>query len=234
MQQLRTVFFFFGWTIITLAMGALGLLFMPFPRRAIWWFNTQWAGATLWWLRLTCGLEGRVEGTVQGPLIASKHQSTLDTLVLWCTLRNPVFVLKRELYWIPIFGWYLWRSGQIAINRSDGRTAFEQIAQQAPALLAQGRSMIVFPEGTRVRVGDRKPMRSGVARISALLNLPVTPVALNAGLYWPKHRQTKKRGIARIKFLPPVPACTGDQTEWMARLETLILTESDALAAAAE
>lgn len=234
MTTLRTILFFFGWILITLAMGALGMLCMPLPQRCIWWFNSRWVDASLWWLKLSCGLRGRVEGTVQGQLIACKHQSTLDTLLLWRTFGNPVFVLKRELYWIPIFGWYLWRSGQIAINRSEGRTAFEQLVQQAPRVLAQGRSIIIFPEGTRVRVGTRKPFRSGIARLSARLSMPVTPVALNAGLYWPKYSLLKKPGTARVKFMAPLPVCPADQGEWMQQLEATILQESDALAAAAE
>lgn len=229
MPLLRTILFYAFWIIGTVAMGAFGLLLMPLPRRFIWRFNAWWARYTVWCLRVTCGVRSTVEGVVQGPVIASKHQSTLDTMVLWYTLKNPVFVLKRELYLVPIFGWFLWRSGQIAINRSKGRTAFEQILAQAPALIAQGRTLVVFPEGTRVRVGDHKPMRTGIARISAALQLPVTPIGLNCGLFWPKHSLLKKPGHARLHFMEPVPACGEDSAVWMQELETRINTRSQQL-----
>lgn len=232
--MLRTTLFFIGWACGTLAMGIGGMAVMLMPQRFVWRYNSAWAGFTLWWLRLTCRIHPQVEGIPASQLIAAKHQSTLDTLLLWRQFGNPVFVLKRELYLIPIFGWFLWRSGQIAIDRSKGRSAFEQIGQQAPKLLAQGRTLILFPEGTRVRVGDHKPYRSGIARISALLGLAVTPVALNHGLYWPKHTLRKRPGAPMMRFLPPLPACSGNTGKWMARLEQLISAESQRLVETAE
>jgi 1-acyl-sn-glycerol-3-phosphate acyltransferase len=234
MLVVRTGFFFLGWTLVTLAMGIAALPLLLMPQRWIWSFNGAWAGFTLWWARVTCGIHSRIIGTPQGQLIASKHQSAWDTLMLWRIFKNPVFVLKRELYLVPVFGWYLWKSGQIAINRSDGRSAFEQIERQAPRLLEQGRSMIIFPEGTRVPVGQKKPFRTGIARVSARLGLPVVPVALNAGLYWPKRPLIKRPGTAALKFLAPMPVCDDDMSGWMAQLETAIETESAALAAGAE
>lgn len=234
MLILRTTVFFIGWIAATLVLGILGVPVLLLSQRAVWCFNKIWVRFTLGWLRLTCGLRGEVRGVPQGRLIASKHQSAWDTLMMWHTFGNPVFVLKRELYWIPIFGWYLWRSGQIAINRSDGRSAYEQIEKQAPKLLAQGRTIILFPEGTRVKIGDRKHFRSGIARVSAMLQLPVVPAALNAGLFWPKHDLLKRPGTAVLKFLPPLPVCGADPVAWMKDLETVIETESVRLAARAE
>ena len=234
MLVLRTILFFAGWVIATLAMGVAGTPFLLLPQRFVWRFNGSWAAVTLWWLRVACGIRGEVQGVPNGRLIACKHQSAWDTLMLWRTLGNPVFVLKRELYWVPIFGWYLWRSGQIAIDRSAGRTAYEQIEKQAPALLAQGRSIVMFPEGTRVRIGDKKPYRSGIARVSAMLGLPVVPAALNAGLFWPKHTLVKRPGRPVLKFLPPVAVCQDDMGEWMKTLEGAIEAESQFLAAGAE
>lgn len=234
MTTLRTILFFIGWVTGTLAMGLAGLPVMLLPQRCIWAFNGAWVGFTLGWLRLTCGIHGEVRGEAAGQLVACKHQSAWDTLALWRRLKNPVFVLKRELYWIPVFGWYLWRSGQIAINRSDGRSAYDQIAKQAPKLLAQGRTIVMFPEGTRVRIGHYKPYRSGIARVSSMLKLAVVPAALNAGLYWPKHTLLKFPGRPVLQFLPTMPVCGEDQATWMKQLETTIETESKRLAAAAE
>lgn len=234
MLAVRTFFFFAGWIALTLAMGVAGLPVLLLPQRCIWKFNGCWALLTLGWLRLTCGVRGKTIGAPEGHLIACKHQSAWDTMALWRVLGNPVFVLKRELYMIPIFGWYLWRSGQIAIDRKDGRSAYEQIEKQAPKVLAQGRSIVMFPEGTRVKIGEKKPYRGGIARVSAMLKLPVVPAALNAGLYWPKHTLIKRPGLAVLKFLPPVPVCGSDAAAWMKELETRIESESAELAAGAE
>jgi len=228
MLVVRTGLFFFGWVLGTLVMGFAGMPLL-LSQRCVWKFNWVWAVFTLWWLRVTCNIRSDIHGRPEGRLIACKHQSAWDTVALWCLLGNPVFVLKRELYMVPIFGWFLWRSGQIAINRADGKSAYEQIAKQAPQLLAQGRTIVVFPEGTRVRIGDKKPYRSGIARISSMLQLPVVPAALNAGLFWPKHSLIKRPGLAVLKFLPIVPVCGEEVVEWMRALERSIETESGIL-----
>lgn len=228
MTLLRTAVFFIGWIAATLAIGALGLPFL-ISQRATWWVSDLWAGFTLFWLRITCGVKSELRGTPDGKLIACKHQSAWDTLMIWRTFGNPAFVLKRELYWIPIFGWYLWRTGQIGINRRDGRSAFEQIEKQAQRVLAQGRTIILFPEGTRVRIGTKKPYKSGIARVSALLQLPVVPAALNAGLFWPKHSLLKTPGTAILQFLPALPVCGSDQDGWMQQLEQTIESATHSL-----
>lgn len=228
MLAFRTTIFFIGWIVGTMVFGfaAVPLLL---SQRMVWVFNAFWVRFTLLWLHVSVGLRTEVMGAAQTALVGCKHQSAWDTIVLCRHFYNPVFVLKRELYWIPIFGWFLWRSGQIAINRRDGRNAYDQIAKQAPALLAQGRTMIMFPEGTRVRVGDKKPYRTGIARVSTMLNLPVTPAALNAGLFWPKYTLLKRPGKATLKFLPPIPVCGNDATEWMKQVEAAIEEETAAL-----
>ena len=230
---LRTVLFFAGWVALTCAMGALGLPFL-ISQRTTHFIATNWARLTMVWLRLSTGIRTERRGEIVGQLFASKHQSALDTLMLWVALDGPAFVLKRELYWIPIFGWYLCRSGNIAIDRSTGREAMAQIEAQAQPLLASGRRIIIFPEGTRIRPGHYKPYRTGIARMSKLLQLPVTPIALNAGHFWPKHALVKKPGLAVLQFLSPLPVCGEDQAGWMQQIETAINSASDALAPCAE
>lgn len=221
MLTFRTMLFFVGWVAMTLIGGTI-VLPAILSQRAIWVVNGWWTRLTLGWLRLTCGITSTRHGLPTTALIACKHQSAWDTLMLVCALGNPAFVLKRELYLIPIFGWFLWRSGQIAIDRSRGREAYAQIERQAKRIRAQGRPIIIFPEGTRVPVGQHKPYRSGIARISAMLKLDVTPVAVNAGLFWPKKSLLKKPGEAVIAFLDPMPACGDDIHGWMHQLETTI------------
>lgn len=223
----RTCLFFLGWISFTLTVGLLALPAL-ISRRAIWWAARFWATGTLKWLRLTCGITSGVRGAEHlrgAKLVASKHQSAWDTLVLWCVLKNPVFVLKRELYWIPIFGWHLWRTGQIAIDRSNPKDAMERIA--AGMKRYEGRVLVIFPEGTRVPPGAFKPFRYGIGRISAMLDQSVVPAALNAGLFWPKRPLWKRPGHAVIAFLPAVPPASAENLEgWVKDLENLVLTET--------
>lgn len=230
--KLRTIVFFVGWTTVTLVIGVLGLPSV-ISRRAVWKLCFVWNSFTLWWLKVTCGITSSVEGIEHvkpGMLIASKHQSAWDTIMLWCVLKNPVFVLKRELYFIPIFGWYLWRSGQIAINREDKQGALQRVTWGTERYAKQGRSLIMFPEGTRIAPGTHGTFRPGIARVSAALKLPVAPVALNAGYFWPKRPIWKTPGHAVLQFLPPIEACGDDTNSWMKDLEARIIGASDAIA----
>lgn len=229
---LRTVVFFAGWVTAT---GAIGLMALPLlvSRRATWRLAQGWAGATLCWLRISCGVVTRVEGGEQLPagaaIIASKHQSAWDTLVLWRSLKCPAFVMKRELYYIPVFGWYLWRTGQVAIDRRAGRTAMDAMVRGAQRTLGEGRKLVIFPEGTRVPPGQVKPFRSGIARLSHALNMAVIPAALNAGRFWPKHTIKKSPGTATLKFLPAMAPCGEDTQHWLEQLQRAINTASETL-----
>lgn len=231
---IRTAIFFLGWIALTCACG---ILFLPalLSQRATWYVSGVWARITLAWLRVACGIQGQVRGQAflnPPALIASKHQSAWDTLMLWRVLGNPAFILKRSLYYIPIFGWYLARGGHIGIDRKAGREAMRTIFEQAPKLMAQGRSMVIFPEGTRIRPGQQKPFHAGVARISRALKIPVVPAALNAGSFWPKHTVIKYPGTAVLEFLPPVAACDENQLEWLGVLQRSINAKTAELEAA--
>ncbi len=222
--MIRTVIFIGGWIIITVVCG---VFFLPalISQRATWFVSGIWAHITLAWLRIACGIRSHVRGREHlrpGTLIASKHQSTWDTLMLWNVLGNPAFILKRGLYLIPIFGWYLARGGHIGIDRKSGRNALQTILDTAPKLMAQGRGLVIFPEGTRMRMAQEKPFHRGVELISHALQLPVTPVALNAGMFWPKFTVTLRKtpGDAVLEFLPPMPPANGDG--WLQQLQQII------------
>lgn len=222
--MIRSFIFILGWIVITLVCG---VLFLPalISQRATWFVSGIWAHITLAWLRIACGIRSHVRGREHlrpGTLIASKHQSTWDTLMLWNILGNPAFILKRGLYFIPIFGWYLARGGHIGIDRRSGRNAMRAILDAAPKLMAQGRGLVIFPEGTRMRTGQEKPFHAGVARISKKLQLPVTPVALNAAKFWPKFTVTlcKTPGDAVLEFLPSMPPAQDDG--WLQQLQQTI------------
>jgi 1-acyl-sn-glycerol-3-phosphate acyltransferase len=232
MTNLRTAVFFAGWICFT---AVLGMIALPaiLSRRATWMLARGWTGATLAWLKLSCNIttciEGREHIPASGGLIAAKHQSAWDTLALWHALKNPAFVMKRELYYIPIFGWYLWRAGQIAIDRTAGRKAMAIMVAGAQTALAAGRCVVIFPEGTRVAAGAEKEFRAGVARISAALAVPVVPVSLNGGRFWPKGDIRKFPGMAILKFLTPVAACSNDATPWLKNLQQLVNRQSRAI-----
>lgn len=222
--MIRTAIFLIGWTVMTVICG---VLFLPalISQRATWAFSRAWAKATLAWLRISCGIHSHVRGREHlqpGNLIASKHQSTWDTIMMWDLLGNPAFVLKRSLYLIPIFGWYLARGGNIGIDRRAGRNAMRTILEAAPRLVAQGRTLVIFPEGTRMRTGQEKPFHRGVVKISKALQMPVTPVALNAAKFWPKFTVTLRKtpGDAVLEFMPAMPPANDES--WLAQLQQTI------------
>ena len=213
------------WSVMTVAMG---LLFLPslLSRRASQKFARHWAQATLGLLKRVSGISSQMRGypnVSKTPVIyAAKHQSAWDTFMLWNVLDNPAFVLKRELYYIPVFGWYLWRSGQIAITRGGGKNTMEQMIVQAAYYVEQGRSIVIFPEGTRTRPGALAQYKAGVAHLSAAVKVPVVPVALNAGRVWPKKLIRKRSGTATIEFLPAMPPAGDAKDAWLADLQQRI------------
>ena len=147
------------------------------------------------------GLENLSERAV---LIAPKHQSFLETFALLVHVKHFSYVLKRELTWIPFFGWYLWTATQIAINRSTGRTALSQVIDGAKTCFARGQSLFLFPEGTRRPVGAAPAYKGGVSFVYEAANVQCVPVALNTGLFWPRRKFLRYPGHCVIEFLPPI------------------------------
>ncbi len=198
---------FYGWTTL------LGILVLPLlagPPRLLLAYSRFWIRVSLWFLRITVGITHEVHGREhipEGPaLFAVKHQSAWDTLAINLIVRNGAVVLKRELTWIPVFGWCLLRARQIAIDRQGGTSALRAMVAEARARLAEGRPIVIFPEGTRVAPGSRRPYHAGVAALhSALSDVTVVPVALNSGLFWPRRSLKLRPGVITVEFLPPIP-----------------------------
>ena len=207
------------------------------PRRWVYVAAGVWLDVILWLLKTVVGLEPRIlgaENIPEGPAIfAAKHQSAWETLFLSRYLNFPAFILKRELLSIPLFGWYIRRAGMIAIDRKAGASALRQMARQAGETFAQGRSVLIFPEGTRVPPGQSRHYHPGVAAIYSQLKVPVVPVALNSGLFWGRRAFVKKPGTITVEFLPPIPPGL-DRKALMAALETRIETAATALARVAD
>lgn len=219
--------FLLAWAVLTLIMGIV-LLPVLVSRHATQAVAHHWAGITLALVKKTSGINSHMRGyhyISKSPAIyAAKHQSAWDTLMLWSVLGSPAFVLKRELYLIPVFGWYLWRSGQVAIDRRAGKKAVASMVAQARRYVAQGRSIVVFPEGTRKAVGAVPHYKKGIAYVSAELGVPVVPVALNAGKFWPRSLLLKRSGNAVIEFLPAMPPAGNAKDAWLSDLETRVET----------
>jgi 1-acyl-sn-glycerol-3-phosphate acyltransferase len=186
----------------------LALLTFPLPFRARYRFISGWARMQLWLVERLCGLNYRVEGREhipRGPaIILAKHQSTWETIALQAIFPPQTWVLKRELMWVPLFGWGLAMLKPIAIDRSAGRKAVEQLIAQGKARLAEGIWVVVFPEGTRVAPGTRKRYGIGGAVLAAETGCPVVPVAHNAGWYWPRRGFLKKPGTIQVAIGPPI------------------------------
>ena len=145
------------------------------------------------------GLEKLTEG---GCIIASKHQSTWETFALFAVLKDPAFVLKRELMFIPFFGWYLIKGAMIPVRRGQtGREALAEFSAKAREAIAQGRQLIIFPEGTRRPAGAPPDYKSGVAHLYAATGATCVPIALNSGLYWPRRALTRRPGTITVEVL---------------------------------
>ena len=162
-------------------------------------FGTKWIGGITYEVR---GLEHLPEGPI---MIASKHQSVLDTIMPTLFTNMPVYVLKQELLNLPIFGWYCRKAGLIAIDRSGHMNALKALVAQAKERMDQGRPIIIFPEGTRQMIGAAPDYKPGVAAIYMLLGVPCVPLALNTGTSWPAKGMWRRPGKVVFEFLPVIP-----------------------------
>lgn len=225
---------FYAWTVW------LGLLTLPvllLPRRAVLGVARLWIDGTFWLLSNVAGLTYEVRGEAHradGPAIyALKHQSAWDALILLRLFRDPAIVVKGQLMWMPIVGWYLVRLGMIFIDRRAGPRTLRRMVRIAEERLAAGRDIVVFPEGTRTVPGERPPYRPGIAALYAALGVPVVPVALNSGLYWARREFAKRPGRIVVSVLPPV-APGLERKRFMDRLRDRIESETARLYEEAE
>ncbi|MCC6302854.1 MAG: 1-acyl-sn-glycerol-3-phosphate acyltransferase [Gammaproteobacteria bacterium] len=192
----------------TLVFAPLAVLTFPFPFTVRYAFITRWARFNLWWLRLTCRLDYQVRGRENIPvgnaIVFCKHQSAWETLALQKIFPPQVWLLKRELLWVPFFGWGLAMLEPIAIDRRAGRKAVEQLVTQGGERLANGRWVVIFPEGTRVPPGQTGRYGIGGAVLAAKSGYPVVPVAHNAGEFWPRRGFIKRPGTITVVVGPAI------------------------------
>jgi 1-acyl-sn-glycerol-3-phosphate acyltransferase len=205
---IRSAIFNIAFIVWTAIVGGLGLPFSFAHGTLALYVARTWAHVTLWLLKVICGITHEVKGRENIPngaaIIASKHQSAWDTVIFWSMLRKPVFVLKKELIYIPIFGWQLVLLKGIYIDRKAGTAAMKRMLREARARTDEGYSIIIFPEGTRTAAGSSNAYHPGIAALYHHLQLPVVPVALNSGRFWGRQAFVKKPGVITIEFLPAI------------------------------
>lgn len=236
MKQVRSFLFnlcFYGVTAIA------GILLSPVllgPRAGVRMVRDAWIRTALGLMRLLVGLTQRVEGMENVPsgrfIIAAKHQSAWETFFLHVLFHDPAVVLKKELTRIPIFGWYSARAGVVAVDRSAGAAALKQVVEEARPMSEAGRPILIFPQGTRVAPGDHRPYHPGVYALYKSLDLPVVPVALNSGLFWPARGFVYDPGVIDVRVLEAIPPGL-DRKTFMRTLEERIEAATTALEEAA-
>lgn len=203
------------------------------PQR--WCMNvvSSWARLALWLLRVICGTKVEFRGLQNIPadrryILAGKHQSLWETFALLAVEPNPGVIIKRELLWVPIWGWWAWKAQMIYVTRSAGTAALREIAEGSRKVLEAGRPVFIFPEGTRRAPGEEPEYKYGIAHLYKELGVPVVPMALNSGLYWPRRRFHRFPGTIVVSFLPQIAPGLKPR-EFLTRLTEVVEAECDRL-----
>jgi len=212
MLLIRSVLFNLYFFLITPVFSLLLILFRPLGFKAAWFWAKLWSRSTLAAARLICGIRVEIEGRENFPdeacVVIAKHQSALETIAMPMLVPPYAWILKRELFYIPIFGWALAAIGTIAIRRGNPREAIKQVIEQGDERLAENRWVVIFPEGTRSAVGTTGNYQPGGIVVAQKAGAAILPLAMNTGTCWPKRGFIKKPGTVTFKFLPLIDAET--------------------------
>lgn len=222
---LRSCVFNLLFYLITVIYMIAALPAVVMPRHAMLGVAKIWGRTNLWLLRRVCRITVEWRGIERIPkgalLVASKHQSTWETFALIPLFADPTFIVKRELFWLPIFGWYMRTADMIPIDRRGGAPAIAAMTQRAIRELNRGRQLIIFPEGTRRAVGAAPAYKFGVARLYAQTGAACLPIALNSGLIWPRRSWWRYPGVVRVEILELIPPGL-DPHQFFERLQRVI------------
>jgi len=237
MSAIRSVFYDLLQTVITVAFLIVFMILLILPPAAMQRAIHMWAHTMRFLSVHVMGMKVRViglENLPDGPaLIASKHQSAWDTAVFFLFFPRAVYVLKEELLSLPLWGRYARKYGSVAVDRSGGAASLKKLLTETKTFLAEGRSVIIFPEGTRVPPGEHRRFHPGVAAIYKSADVPTVPVALNSGMFWGRRSiGMKKPGTITLEFLPPIQPGL-DRKTFMNKLENDINIATDRLEAEA-
>jgi len=221
-------------TVIWL-IAALPTFFMPY--RAILEVAKAWGRCNLVLLRVVAGIDYEIRGREKLPkgavIVAAKHQSAWETFALLWLFDNPTFIIKRELQWIPIFGWFTIKGRMVPVDRGAGSQALNKMTERARLELSHNRQLVIFPEGTRRAVGAEPRYKYGVAQLYAAEGVPCVPIALNSGLFWPRRSIRRLPGTVLVEILDPI-APGLDKDEFLQRLQHDIETATARLIAEAK
>jgi len=224
---------FYVTTVLFLGLGS-PLLFGP--RSWAMWALALHARTELWLLKTIVGTGLEVRGKEKLPkgacLVASKHQSAWETFALIPLFRDPAYLMKRELFWIPFHGWFSYKFKMIPVDRDKGPAALRRMLAEAKTRAAAGREIIIFPEGTRRAPGAPPDYKTGVFLLYEALGIPCVPVALNSGVFWPRRSLKRYPGTIIVEFLDPIPPGLSKR-EFLPRLQATIETASNRLIAEA-
>lgn len=223
------------WLYGSMALFGLGLSpLLLLPSVAAMAVIRWWAKFVLLGARLIVGIRVEFRGLDYRPegaaLVAGKHMSMLDTIAPFAVMKAPSYVLKKSLIYLPFFGWYAWRTRMVAIKREDAAKALRSMVTACRASLAEGRQIIIFPEGTRSDPGDDPDYKPGVAALYRDLQVPCYLMATNSGQFWPGHGIDRKPGTVVFEFLPPLPAGM-KRAEFMTEVKSRLETASARLVA---
>ena len=206
MLILRSLLFYIGQIISTILIAPIGVISFPLDFKKRYYLITRWAVFNLWWLKLCCNVRYEIVGVDNIPekpcIVMCKHQSAFETLALQRIFIPQIWVLKKELLQIPIYGWGLASMQPIAINRDSTIKSFKQIADQGYERLKKGYWVVIFPEGTRVAPNKKKKYLPGGGMLAEKSGAQVVPIAHNAGRLWPRNSMIKKPGLITIKIGP--------------------------------
>ncbi|MGH8549560.1 MAG: lysophospholipid acyltransferase family protein [Methylococcales bacterium] len=205
---LRSGAFFLAMSTSTIVIALIMVLAFPLPFKVRYVIAQVWVSLILWLLKAICGIDHHVEGCENIPsrnaIIFSKHQSAWETIALQKIFPPQVFIIKRELLWLPFFGWALATCEPIAIDRKAGKAALRQVVDQGMRRLKQGRWVVIFPEGTRVKPGRVGHYGAGGSVLAHRSRYPVVPVAHNAGQFWPRNGFLKYPGTVKVRIGEPI------------------------------
>lgn len=225
MIALRSIIYNLYFYSLTVSMILACLPLLLLPRQVTVRAMHIWARLTIGGLAVICGTKFEVRGREHVPdtpvLVASKHQSMWDTIIFLTLFDNPAIVLKQELLWIPLYGWFAQKVGMIAVNRGAHAKALKKMIADGRDCLGGGRSIVIFPEGTRKAPGATPDYKPGIAALYTHLDHPCVPVAVNSGLFWPRRKMLRLPGTIVLEYLPPIPAGL-KRKAFMAELEQTI------------
>lgn len=205
---------------------------VPIRRPEVRWLLRTWGWSFVWLARWVLGVRYRIEGQAEGPqgpvFYISNHQSAWESIALSVFIRDVNIVTKRELMDIPVFGWGLKHSPMIPVDRGKHGSNLRRILRDGAAGIREGRSILIFPEGTRVPPGEQTPYARGIALLYARFGVPVVPIVHDAGVFWRKGFTAKRPGLITVRFLPAIPAGRDPET-LAAEIEDLLNREKERL-----